>query len=120
MASVPILAGLLVAVTMPGAPQGGPADAARGGGAIDVRPGDTMVRSRVRTADGGVIAGHDALGLEDLFEAGDDVGVPLGQEFRAIPSEIQGIENNLSLANMSFEDFARAVDGDGVFRGFGD
>ena len=41
-----------------------------------------------------------------------------GQEFRAIPSQVQGIENNLSIANMDFEDFADAVDEDGVFRGF--
>lgn len=41
-----------------------------------------------------------------------------GHEFRAIPSQIQGIENNLSIANMDFEEFAEAVDEDGVFRGF--
>jgi hypothetical protein len=41
-----------------------------------------------------------------------------GRQFRAIPSQIQGIENNLSIANMDFEDFAGAVDKDGVFRGF--
>ena len=41
-----------------------------------------------------------------------------GQEFRAIPSQIQSIENNLSIANMDFEEFAEAVDKDGVFRGF--
>jgi hypothetical protein len=39
--------------------------------------------------------------------------------FRAIPDSIQSIENNLSIANMDFEDFADAVDSDGVFRGFG-
>lgn len=38
--------------------------------------------------------------------------------FRVIPSEMWGIENNLSIANMGFEDFAHAVDEDGVFRGF--
>lgn len=38
--------------------------------------------------------------------------------FRALPSQIQGIENNLSTANMDFEEFANAVDKDGVFRGF--
>ncbi len=38
--------------------------------------------------------------------------------FRALPSQIQGIQNNLSIANMDFEDFASAVDDDGVFRGF--
>lgn len=41
-----------------------------------------------------------------------------GKAFRAIPSQIQGIENNLSLANMDFEEFATAVDEDGVLRGF--
>ena len=38
--------------------------------------------------------------------------------FRAIPSTIQSIENNLSIANMDFVDFATAVDEDGIFRGF--
>jgi uncharacterized protein DUF6924 len=41
-----------------------------------------------------------------------------GRSFRVIPSEIWGVENNLSLANMDFEEFADAVDRDGVFRGF--
>jgi len=40
-----------------------------------------------------------------------------GREFRAIPSQIQGIENNLSIANMDFYEFAELVDEDGVFRG---
>jgi hypothetical protein len=35
-----------------------------------------------------------------------------------IPSQIQGIENNLSIGNMVFEEFATAVDERGVFRGF--
>jgi hypothetical protein len=38
--------------------------------------------------------------------------------FRAIPSTVQSIENNLSIANMDFEEFAESVDADGVFRGF--
>jgi len=41
-----------------------------------------------------------------------------GREFRALPSQIQSIENNLSIANMDFAEFANAVDADGVFRGF--
>ena len=41
-----------------------------------------------------------------------------GRTFRAIPSQIQGIENNLSIANMDFFEFADSVDPDGVFRGF--
>lgn len=40
------------------------------------------------------------------------------KKFRAIPSTIQSIENNLSIANMDFEEFANSVDDDGVFRGF--
>ena len=47
----------------------------------------------------------------DLYEGS-------GREFRAVPSQIQGIENNLSIANMDFEEFAESVDEDGVFRGF--
>jgi len=43
-----------------------------------------------------------------------------GQTFRAIPSEMSTVENNLSIANMDFEDFADAVDSDGIFRGFKD
>jgi hypothetical protein len=47
------------------------------------------------------------------------VELPAGQRsFRVIPAELWGVENNLSLANMDFEDFAEAVDEDGVFRGF--
>jgi hypothetical protein len=47
----------------------------------------------------------------DLFEE-------RGREFRALPSQIQSIENNLSLANMDFAEFADTVDESGVFRGF--
>ena len=49
--------------------------------------------------------------IVDLYERS-------GREFRAVPSQIQGIENNLSIANMDFEEFAEAVDESGVFRGF--
>jgi hypothetical protein len=37
---------------------------------------------------------------------------------RCIPSELWSIDNNLNIANMSWEDFISAVDHDGVFRGF--
>ncbi|MEM0915190.1 MAG: hypothetical protein AAGK09_11340 [Planctomycetota bacterium] len=40
-----------------------------------------------------------------------------GRSFRSIPSEIQTIENNLSLANCDWEDFANNVDSDGIYRG---
>jgi hypothetical protein len=43
-----------------------------------------------------------------------------GRTFRVIPSEMWGVENNLSLANMDFEEFAENTDCDGIFRGFQD
>jgi len=48
----------------------------------------------------------------DLIKAGE------GNTFRATPETLQGIENNLSVANMDFSEFAENVDSDGVFRGF--
>jgi hypothetical protein len=47
----------------------------------------------------------------------DGLGSEVGEEFRALPSQIHAIQNNLSIANVDFSDFAGAVDGDGVFRG---
>ncbi len=41
-----------------------------------------------------------------------------GRTFRVIPSEMWSIENNLSIANMDFAEFADAMDRDGIFRGF--
>lgn len=38
--------------------------------------------------------------------------------FRCIPSELWGVENNLNIGNMDWEEFADAVSDDGVFRGF--
>ncbi len=39
---------------------------------------------------------------------------------RVIPSELWSIENNLSLANLDWNDFLDAADKDGVLRGFKD
>jgi hypothetical protein len=41
-----------------------------------------------------------------------------GRTFRTIPSEVCAIQNNLSIYNLDFADFADAVDNDGIFRGF--
>ena len=54
---------------------------------------------------------HHPLLVVDLYEDSR-------HEFRAVPSRVQSIENNLSIANMDFEEFAEAVDEDGIFRGF--
>jgi len=34
------------------------------------------------------------------------------------PSQVQRIENNLSISNIDLEEFAESVDEDGIFRGF--
>lgn len=46
--------------------------------------------------------------------------IPPRAQFRCIPAELWGVENNVSLANMDFGEFAAAVEADGVFRGFRD
>jgi len=41
-----------------------------------------------------------------------------GRTFRTVPSQAFGIQSNLSIANMDWEEFADNVDADGIFRGF--
>jgi tetratricopeptide (TPR) repeat protein len=41
-----------------------------------------------------------------------------GVTFRVTPAAIGLLENNLSIANMDFEDYAESVQKDGIFRGF--
>jgi uncharacterized protein DUF6924 len=38
--------------------------------------------------------------------------------FRALPRQVQAIQNNLSLANLDYREFARSAGQDGIFRGF--
>lgn len=66
-------------------------------------------------ADADTIANpeHSILAVDTT---GDPVNFPT---FRVHPSQMPSVENNLSLANMDFDDFASAVGADGVFRGFG-
>jgi hypothetical protein len=56
---------------------------------------------------------------EEPFEDDDpEFTVPRGATFRVIPSCTWEPENNLSIANMDFAEFADSTDDDGVFRGF--
>jgi hypothetical protein len=41
-----------------------------------------------------------------------------GRTFRVIPAELWSVDNNLSISNMFFAEFADSVDPDDVFRGF--
>ena len=71
-------------------------------------------------------AGHRFLVIADRVTMNDperpllvvDLVTEPGRTFRVTPSALWGVENNLSIANMDFRDFADAVDADGVFRGF--
>jgi len=40
--------------------------------------------------------------------------------FRVVPREVSSFDNNLSISNMDWSDFAESADADGVFRGFPD
>jgi hypothetical protein len=44
--------------------------------------------------------------------------VESGKPFRVTLPQLWAVENNLSLANLDYEDFAGATDADGVYRGF--
>ena len=72
----------------------------------DYRWGYLVVGDRVTMTE----AEHPFLVLDLLDER--------GRSFRALPREIQSIENNLSIANMDFSEFADSASPDGVFRGF--
>ncbi|MGW2711963.1 DUF6924 domain-containing protein [Streptomyces sp. NPDC001356] len=50
-------------------------------------------------------------GEEDAPERGFD-------ELRVVAAQLWAVENNISLANMDWEEFVDAADDDGVFRGF--
>jgi uncharacterized protein DUF6924 len=71
----------------------------------------TMRHSFIVVADKGSMHDEHLLLVVDLRRE-------RGREFRAEPSQIQGIENNLSISNMDFAEFAENCDPEGVFRGF--
>ncbi|MGV9915446.1 DUF6924 domain-containing protein [Streptomyces tendae] len=54
---------------------------------------------------------------EEDEEGEDEEGIG---ELRVVPPALASLENNISLANMDWEEFVEAADEDGVFRGFRD
>jgi hypothetical protein len=64
------------------------------------------------------IADHECMKHSDHPLLVVDTYHKRGRTFRAIPTQIFGIQSNLSLANMDWEEFAENVDDDGIFRGF--
>ena len=65
-----------------------------------------------------VVADSTAISQADYPLLVVDLDEERGRQFRAVAAQVASIDNNLSIANMGFEEFADAVDGDGVFRGF--
>ena len=65
------------------------------------------------------VVDHVAVSLSDhpVLVVNLNDGDP-SKSFRALPRQIQVLENNLSIANMDFFEFARSAGADGVFRGF--
>jgi hypothetical protein len=64
------------------------------------------------------LADHIALSSEEQPVLVVDLYEQPGRSFRVIPREAWRVENNLSISNMDFSEFADAVDTDGIFRGF--
>jgi hypothetical protein len=64
-----------------------------------------------------VIADDDAISQPDYPLLVVDLCEERGRQFRAIAAQVAAIDNNLSIANMDFEEFAGLVDESGVFRG---
>ncbi len=66
-----------------------------------------------------VLADEFALSSADLPVLVLDLSDEQGRRgIRVIGTRLWSIENNLSLSNMDFHEFADSVDDDGVFRGF--
>ena len=64
------------------------------------------------------IADRVALSLPDAAVLVLDLFDEPGSTFRVVPSQLGSVENNLSLGNMDFRDFADAAGTDGIFRRF--
>jgi hypothetical protein len=64
-----------------------------------------------------VVADGTAISRPDYPLLVVDLAEERGRQFRAIAAQIASIDNNLSIANMGFEEFAGLVDDGGVFRG---
>lgn len=68
-----------------------------------------------------VLAVADAQTMRDQtlqFVNLNELDAEVGRTFRSVPSEVEPIVANLSLANMDFAEFADKADPDGVFRAF--
>lgn len=65
-----------------------------------------------------VVADSTALNNEDYPLLVIDLLEDRGRQFRSLALQIASVENNLSIGNMAFDDFANAAADGGIFRGF--
>jgi hypothetical protein len=65
-----------------------------------------------------IVADEAALGSPEMPLLVIDLRAERGRTVRVIAERLWSIENNLSLANMDFAEFAGATGEDGIFRGF--
>lgn len=80
---------------------------------------EELVRAVPKSLDGPAVmfvVDQEALGAEypilviDLADG--------RQPFRCVAAELWGVDNNLNISNMGWEEFSQAAGRDGVFRGF--
>jgi hypothetical protein len=65
-----------------------------------------------------IVADHIALTSPEMPLLVIDLWEEHGRVLRVVVEELCSIENNLSISNMDFDEFAAAADENGVFRGF--
>lgn len=84
----------------------------------NVSPGDLLAHARGTGRSYLFVVDAQAITDDEHPVLVLDLETEPGRTFRVIPAEIWGVENNLTIANMDFREFADAADEDGVFRGF--
>ena len=81
-----------------------------------MEPGE--LPSLVKDSAFAFIADHETLTMRGRPVLVMDLAEQPGRVFRVLASQLALVENNLSTANMDFEEFAAASDEKGIFRGF--
>lgn len=83
----------------------------------DINP--TLMEELATQSEHAVIFVADARTLRNIEQPVLCIDTEIkGRSFRAVPRVLWSIENNLSLANMDFDEFVDALDENGIYRGF--
>jgi hypothetical protein len=92
---------------------------------LDLLPDDAHAKVAFLVDKHALTAPNRPILVVNLFDYDEDTpgerkGPNFGHTFRVTPAHMWSVENNLSLSNMDWHEFADRVDGNGVFQGFGD